>query len=81
LNRLLEKIVPDEIYNLGAQSHVQVSFEVPEYSAEVDAIGTLRLLDAIRIPGSRHVSTRHLHPSSLVKSRKFPKRRPLILSP
>lgn len=48
LNRLLEKIVPDEIYNLGAQSHVQVSFEVPEYSAEVDAIGTLRLLDAIK---------------------------------
>lgn len=48
LNRLLEKINPNEIYNLGAQSHVQVSFEVPEYSAEVDAIGTLRLLDAIK---------------------------------
>ncbi|GHV00323.1 GDP-mannose 4,6-dehydratase [Clostridia bacterium] len=48
LNRLLEKIQPDEIYNLGAQSHVQVSFEVPEYTAEVDAMGTLRLLDAIR---------------------------------
>jgi len=48
LNRLIEKICPDEIYNLGAQSHVQVSFEVPEYTAETDAIGTLRLLDAIR---------------------------------
>jgi GDP-mannose 4,6-dehydratase len=48
LNRLIEKIQPDEIYNLGAQSHVQVSFEVPEYTAEVDAIGTLRLLDAIK---------------------------------
>jgi len=48
LNRLLEKIAPDEIYNLGAQSHVKVSFEVPEYTAEVDAVGTLRLLDAIR---------------------------------
>ncbi|MCB5228745.1 MAG: GDP-mannose 4,6-dehydratase [Candidatus Cloacimonetes bacterium] len=48
LNRLLEKIAPDEIYNLGAQSHVQVSFEVPEYSAEVDALGTLRILDAIK---------------------------------
>ncbi|MFH1386109.1 MAG: GDP-mannose 4,6-dehydratase [bacterium] len=48
LNRLIEKIQPDEIYNLGAQSHVGVSFEVPEYTAEVDAIGTLRLLDAIR---------------------------------
>src|SRR5690606_8061175 len=42
LNRLLENIGPDEIYNLGAQSHVKVSFEVPEYTAEVDAIGTLR---------------------------------------
>ncbi|KAI4453332.1 gdp-mannose 46-dehydratase [Holotrichia oblita] len=48
LNRLIEKIKPDEIYNLGAQSHVQVSFDVPEYTAEVDAIGTLRILDAIK---------------------------------
>ncbi len=48
LNRLLEKIQPDEIYNLGAQSHVKVSFEVPEYTAEVDAIGVLRFLDAIK---------------------------------
>ena len=48
LNRIVEKIHPDEIYNLGAQSHVKVSFEVPEYSADVDALGTLRLLDAIR---------------------------------
>lgn len=51
LNRLVEKIRPDEIYNLGAQSHVQVSFEVPEYTAETDAVGTLRLLDAIRETG------------------------------
>ncbi len=51
LNRIVEKIHPDEIYNLGAQSHVQVSFEVPEYTAEVDALGTLRLLDAIRETG------------------------------
>lgn len=51
LNRLLEKTAPDEIYNLGAQSHVQVSFEVPEYTAEVDAIGTLRFLDAIKETG------------------------------
>lgn len=48
LNRVLEKVNPDEIYNLGAQSHVGVSFDVPEYTAEVDAIGTLRFLDAIR---------------------------------
>jgi len=51
LNRLLEKIHPDEIYNLGAQSHVKVSFEVPEYTAEVDGIGTLRFLDAIKETG------------------------------
>lgn len=48
LNRLLEKIQPDEIYNLAAQSHVKVSFDIPEYTAEVDAIGTLRFLDAIK---------------------------------
>jgi GDPmannose 4,6-dehydratase len=48
LNRLLEKVEPHEIYNLGAQSHVQVSFEVPEYTAEVDGIGVLRFLDAIK---------------------------------
>ena len=51
LNRLVEKIQPDEIYNLGAQSHVQVSFELPEYTAEVDGVGTLRFLDAIRETG------------------------------
>lgn len=51
LNRLIEKTKPNEIYNLGAQSHVQVSFEVPEYTAEVDGIGTLRFLDAIRETG------------------------------
>jgi len=51
LNRLVEKIHPGEIYNLGAQSHVQVSFEVPEYTAEVDGIGTLRFLDAIKETG------------------------------
>ncbi len=48
LNRLLEKIAPDEIYNLAAQSHVKVSFEIPEYTAQVDAVGTLRFLEAIR---------------------------------
>jgi len=48
LNRIVEQVNPDEIYNLAAQSHVKVSFDVPEYSAEVDAVGTLRLLDAIK---------------------------------
>lgn len=51
LNRLLEKTNPEEIYNLAAQSHVKVSFEVPEYTAQVDALGTLRFLDAIKETG------------------------------
>ncbi len=51
INRILEKTQPDEIYNLGAQSHVKVSFEVPEYTADVDAIATLRFLDAIKETG------------------------------
>ena len=51
LIRLVKEIAPDEIYNLAAQSHVKVSFETPEYSANADAIGTLRLLEAIRILG------------------------------
>ena len=51
LIRIVQETQPDEIYNLGAQSHVAVSFESPEYTADVDAIGTLRLLEAIRILG------------------------------
>jgi len=51
LIRILQQVQPDEIYNLGAQSHVQVSFETPEYTANSDALGTLRLLEAIRILG------------------------------
>ena len=51
LTRLIRDIEPDEIYNLGAQSHVAVSFEAPEYTADVDAIGTLRILEAIRFLG------------------------------
>ena len=51
LIRILQQVQPDEVYNLGAQSHVQVSFETPEYTANADGIGTLRLLEAIRILG------------------------------
>ena len=51
LNRILERVAPDEIYNLAAQSHVRVSFDVPEYTADVDAVGTLRLIDAIKETG------------------------------
>jgi GDPmannose 4,6-dehydratase len=51
LNRILRQVQPDEIYNLGAQSHVRVSFDIPEYTAEVTALGTVRLLEAIRETG------------------------------
>lgn len=61
LNRLVENIQPNEIYNLAAQSHVQVSFEVPEYTGEVDGIGTLRFLDAIKSTG---VSTKFYQAST-----------------
>ena len=49
--RLIQKVMPDEIYNLSAQSHVAISFDIPEYTAEVDALGTLRILEAIRMLG------------------------------
>jgi GDPmannose 4,6-dehydratase len=51
LTRLVQEVQPDEIYNLGAQSHVKVSFEAPEYTADIDGLGTLRLLEAIRLLG------------------------------
>src|SRR3954447_7422574 len=51
LIRIIQEVQPDEIYNLAAQSHVQVSFETPEYTANADALGTLRLLEAMRILG------------------------------
>lgn len=61
LNRLMEKIEPDEIYHLGAQSHVRVSFDIPEYTADVTGLGALRLLDAIRETG---IKTRFYQASS-----------------
>ena len=51
VSQLLRKIKPNEVYNLGAQSHVRVSFDIPEYTADVDGIGTLRILDAIKDSG------------------------------
>jgi GDPmannose 4,6-dehydratase len=51
ISRIIEKVLPDEVYNLGAQSHVRVSFEIPEYTADADGLGTLRMLDAIRDKG------------------------------
>ena len=61
LNRVLEKVQPDEIYNLGAQSHVRVSFDIPEYTGDVVGLGTLRLLDAIR---ETQIKTRFYQASS-----------------
>ncbi len=61
ISRLLEKIVPDEIYNLGAQSHVKVSFDIPEYTTDIDATGTCRILDAIH---DTHIKTKFYQASS-----------------
>ena len=54
LIRIVGQVQPDEVYNLAAQSHVAVSFEIPEYTAEVVGVGTLRLLEAVRITGLQH---------------------------
>ena len=51
LTRILREVQPDEVYNLGAQSHVAVSFEMPEYTADIDAVGALRILEAIKFLG------------------------------
>ncbi|MDA3790135.1 MAG: GDP-mannose 4,6-dehydratase [Desulfobacula sp.] len=61
INRLIDKIKPDEIYNLAAQSHVRVSFDVPEYTADIDALGPLRILEAIR---ESNISTRFYQAST-----------------
>ena len=61
LNQIIKKIKPDEVYNLGAQSHVRVSFDIPEYTADITGLGTLRLLDAIRESG---IKTKLYHASS-----------------
>src|SRR5688572_27765834 len=51
LIRIIQEVQPDEIYNLGAMSHVKVSFDIPEYTANTDAVGTLRILEAVRLLG------------------------------
>jgi len=77
LTRILQEIQPDEVYNLGAQSHVAVSFESPEYTADVDAMGTLRILEAIRLLGrrKRHVSIRLRPQSCTAWCKRFLKRK------
>jgi len=82
LLRIIQLVKPDELYNLAAQSHVKVSFEVPEYTAESDAIGTLRILEAVRILGlgKKSKSIRPPLPSSMVKCRKSPNQKlPLFI--
>jgi GDPmannose 4,6-dehydratase len=75
LNKILRDVQPDEIYNLGAQSHVRVSFDIPEYTAEVGALGTLRLLEAIRETGLQHTRFYQASSSELYgKVREVPQR-------
>lgn len=81
LNRIVKTIQPEEIYNLGAQSHVKVSFEVPEYTGEVTAVGTVRLLEAIRDSG---VQTKFYQASSSEmygNAREFPQNENTPFSP
>ena len=78
LIRLVQETRPTEIYNLAAQSHVQVSFETPEYTANADALGTLRLLEAIRILGRLDETRASIRPrprSSTARSRSCPRTR------
>src|SRR3546814_11905347 len=83
LTRIMQQVQPDEVYNLGAQRHVAVSFESPEYTADVDAMGTMRLLEAIRLlgmgdkPRFSHASTSELY--GLVQT--LPQREPTPFSP
>lgn len=83
LIRIIQQVQPDEIYNLAAQSHVKVSFDVPEYTAEADAIGTLRMLEAVRILGmeKRQRFTRPPLRNFTVKYRKSPNRKQLLSIP
>ena len=84
LTRILSEVEPDEVYNLGAQSHVAVSFEAPEYTADVDAMGTLRLLEAIRFLGLREERLdfiKHLHLNYMVWFKRLLKVRQLHFYP
>ncbi|SMN11147.1 GDP-mannose 4,6-dehydratase [uncultured Candidatus Thioglobus sp.] len=78
LVRIIQQIQPDEIYNLGAQSHVAVSFETPEYTADTIGLGALRILEAIRISGleKKPVIIRSLLQNYMAKCKKFPKKKP-----
>ena len=83
LIRIIQSVQPDEIYNLAAQSHVKVSFDVPEYTAEADAVGTLRMLEAVRILGLERKPRfiRHLLRNFSDWYRKFLRKRQLLSIP
>ena len=68
LTRLIKEIEPDEIYNLAAMSHVRVSFEIPEYVADTDGIGTLRILEAVRLLGLEKIKIYQASTSELFES-------------
>ena len=78
LIRIIQQVQPDEIYNLGAQSHVAVSFESPEYTANSDALGTLRILEAVRILGltKKHAFTKQVLVNYMVSCKRVRKRKP-----
>ena len=77
LTKLMYELKPDEVYNLGAQSHVRVSFDIPEYSGDIDAIGTIRLLEAIRESGLDkkvrvYQASRNAKPHRSIRARPMP---------
>ena len=79
ITRLIKQIKPDEIYNLAAMSHVAVSFEIPEYTANADGLGTLRILDAVRLLGFREIHKKFiklLPQSCMVRLPKHLRQRP-----
>ena len=80
LTRLIQEIQPDEIYNLAAMSHVAVSFETPEYTGNADGLGTLRILDAVRLLGleKKPVFIKHLPQNYMVKFKKYHNQRKLL---
>jgi GDPmannose 4,6-dehydratase len=79
LVKLLYQLQPDEIYNLGAQSHVRVSFDVPEYTGDVTGLGAVRILEAIREAGlvKKSGTTRHPPLKCMGRCRRFPRWKPL----
>lgn len=82
LIRIVQEVQPDEIYNLGAMSHVKVSFDTPEYTANADGIGTLRLLEALRILGleKRQRFIKHLRLNYMVWCKRFLNRKQLLFT-